>query len=135
MTGELFSLLSQQSVLRYSMQDVQWSDEAFDRAVAEVLQDPSLLAGKLFGLRAESLVGDAPASELRARLSGLLVGSELAATRNFWTDSSITIVGDDTIASLYVRSLSTQVAHVSRVDGNTMSLAGIVSHYRVLQES
>ncbi|OZA06724.1 MAG: 2-keto-3-deoxy-galactonokinase, partial [Rhodobacterales bacterium 17-64-5] len=81
MTGEMFALLSETSVLRHGMEGDGWDDAAFDSAVGDALSRPERLAARLFALRAEGLIADLAPAAARARLSGLLIGAELAAAR------------------------------------------------------
>ena len=78
MTGELFALLSTASVLRHGMQGSGWDDAAFDSAVADALSRPERLGARLFSLRAQGLIAGLTPDAARARLSGLLIGMELA---------------------------------------------------------
>lgn len=135
MSGEMFALLSTQSVLRHCMQDAQWSDSSFDKGVSDILATPASLASQLFALRAENLVNDVPSSELKSRLSGLLLGAELAATPAYWRDKNVTIVGDDKLAGLYAQALSQVDTHVAVANGDSLTLAGLIASHRTQQES
>ncbi len=83
MTGEIFALLSTQSVLRHSLAEG-WDDAAFDAGVADALQSPEKFAARLFSLRAEFLLHGLTPAKARARLSGLLIGIELAGAKPYW---------------------------------------------------
>lgn len=125
MTGELFSLLSRQSVLRHGMQGGGWNDEAFDTALSDSLSHPARFAARLFALRAEGLLsGLAPGAAL-ARLSGMLIGLDLAATRAYWLGQPVAVLGDDRLADLYARALTAQGAAPARVGGQAATLAGL----------
>ncbi|ASJ74322.1 2-dehydro-3-deoxygalactonokinase [Granulosicoccus antarcticus] len=130
MSGELFALLSKQSVLRHSVQSENWSDEAFDQAVASVIEKPETLASALFSLRAESLVNAVPDEVLRSRLSGLLIGAELASCRSLWSDKKVMIVGDAKLAGLYAQAMSTLDSQVNLVEGDAMTLSGLIANYQ-----
>ena len=78
MTGEVFALLSQQSVLKHSLADG-WDDAAFAKAFDTAITEPETLASRLFSLRAASLVGEPNPVAARATLSGWLIGAEFAA--------------------------------------------------------
>ncbi len=134
MSGELFGLLSKQSVLRHSMQDDQWSDIAFDQGVAEMLTHPESLTSRLFSLRADSLVNATPGAELRARLSGMLIGTELAGCREYWSDKTVTLVGAAKLTGLYAQAMSALNTDVDLMDGDAMTLSGLVASYRIQQE-
>ena len=93
MTGELFALLSEHSVLRHGMQGDGQDPAAFDAALSDSLSRPERLATRLFSLRAEGLLHALPAAAARSRLSGLLIGAELAATKAYWLGQPVTLVG------------------------------------------
>jgi 2-dehydro-3-deoxygalactonokinase len=71
MTGELFALITSQSVLRHTTDSNGWDEAAFETAVGEIAANPEALTGKLFGLRAGPLLTGMPPEAARARLSGL----------------------------------------------------------------
>jgi len=107
LTGELFALLSENSVLRHGLAGGDgWDAEAFDTALSDALSHPHRFAARLFGLRAEALLsGLAPASA-RARLSGLLIGMELAAARPYWLGQPVTLIGAEKLSAHYSRALA-----------------------------
>ncbi len=129
MTGELFALLSGKSVLRHSVQTPDWDEAAFAEAVGDALGAPQNLASRLFGLRAETLVNDMPAGAARARLSGLLIGLELAGARPYWLGQRIAVIGDPALSALYETALGHQAVPVERADGDAMTLAGLRAAY------
>lgn len=134
MTGELFSLLSEASVLRHTVGREGWDDSAFSQAVSDSLSHPERLATRLFGLRAEALLSDLPPETARARLSGLLIGAELAATRPYWLGQRVAIVGDASLAARYGEALEAQGVSAERFDARDMTLRGLAAARRCLQE-
>lgn len=131
MTGEMFALLSAQSVLRHGMAGDGWDDAAFDAAVSDTLSRPERLAQRLFALRAEGLLhGLAPATA-RARLSGLLIGAELAATRPYWLGQPVAIVGAEALSAHYARALAAQGARPRLLPGTGCTLAGLAAARRL----
>jgi 2-dehydro-3-deoxygalactonokinase len=125
MTGELFALLSGQSVLRHGLQGDGWDDAAFDEALSDAMSHPSRFSARLFTLRAEGLLNGLEARVARARLSGLLIGLDLAATRAYWLGQPVAVLGDDRLAGLYVRALTAQGAAPGRIGGRVATLAGL----------
>lgn len=125
MTGELFALLSNQSVLRHGMAGGGWDDDAFDTALSDALSRPERIGAKLFGLRAEGLIAGLSAASARARLSGLLIGTELAASKPFWLGQEVAIVGSEALANSYARALLTQGASPRLVPATDATLAGL----------
>ncbi len=124
MTGELFELLRGHSVLKHSVGDG-WDDTAFAEAVADTLSKPENLAGRLFGLRAADLLLDQGGAIARARLSGLLIGAELAATRPYWLGQQLAVIGADEVAQIYARALQQQAAFVEMAEAQRSTLAGL----------
>ncbi|MEX0283084.1 MAG: 2-dehydro-3-deoxygalactonokinase [Paracoccaceae bacterium] len=124
MTGELFDLLGTHSILRHSVGDG-WDAAAFSEAVDETLSRPEVLASRLFGLRASDLLnGPAPAA-YRARLSGLLIGAELAATRPYWLGQQIAIIGAPALCETYAQALRLVGAEARIAVAEDMTLAGL----------
>lgn len=125
MTGELFALLSGQSVLRHGMTGEGFDDVAFDAALSDALSRPERLAARLFGLRAEGLLAGLAPAAARARLSGLLIGIELAATRPYWLGQPVTIIGADRLSGLYARALAAQGVAAQAIPAAEATLAGL----------
>lgn len=124
MTGELFDLLSAQSVLRHSIGEG-WDEDSFADAVADTLSKPEQLAARLFGLRAADLLHDQDKDIARARLSGLLIGAELAATRPYWLGQQLAIIGADAVSRVYAAALRQQGAFVETANATEATLAGL----------
>jgi 2-dehydro-3-deoxygalactonokinase len=80
MTGEMFALLSRQSVLRHGMAGDGWDDAAFDAALSDALSRPERLGARLFALRAEGLLAILGADRLAA-LYARALGAQGAVPR------------------------------------------------------
>lgn len=126
MTGELFALLSSQSVLRHGI-GAGWDDVAFDAGVSDALSHPERIGARLFALRAEGLLSGLSPDAARARLSGLLVGMELAAARPYWLGQDVAIVGSAGLAKSYTRALAAQGASPRALNGTECTLAGLAA--------
>jgi 2-dehydro-3-deoxygalactonokinase len=113
--------------LRHSIGPEGWDDTAFAEALSDILSRPERLAARLFSLRAESLLHGQTPQTARARLSGLLIGAELAATRAYWLGQQIAIIGAGTVARLYQSALATQGAQAQLTDATAITLAGLVA--------
>jgi len=133
MTGEMFALLASQSVLRHSIAPTGWDASAFETALSQTLSRPESLAGRLFGLRAAHLVHGTNPSILRAELSGLLIGAELAAAKPYWLGQPVAIIGADTVAAPYLAGLETLGVKAIRADAKDMTLAGIKAARALLE--
>lgn len=126
LTGELFSLLADQSVLRHSLAGDGWDSAAFLDAAQQMVSAPEMLTSKLFSIRAESLLGEETAAASRARLSGFLIGAELAATRSLWHEGAeLALIGAGRLADLYVTALGAQGRVVTTYPGDELVVAGL----------
>jgi 2-dehydro-3-deoxygalactonokinase len=127
MTGEMFALLSTQSVLRHGMTGDGWDDAAFDAALSDALSRPERIAARLFSLRAEGLIAGLQPAAARSRLSGLLIGVELAAARPYWLGQAVTIIGAEGLAAAYARGLLAQGVSATLIPATDCTLAGLAS--------
>jgi 2-dehydro-3-deoxygalactonokinase len=125
MTGEMFDLLSRQSVLRHSVDAETLDPEAFAIAVSDALSRPERLAQRLFSIRAEATLNGTSAQVSRARLSGALIGAELAAMRPYWLGQQVAVAGAPALADLYARALSAQGVAARALDAGPLTLAGL----------
>lgn len=135
MTGEIFALLSGQSVLRHSVTTDDWFQPAFDEAVLEVADAPERFARLLFSVRARSLVSNLPAEAAKARLSGLLIGLELSAARTYWEKGDIVIVGADALSNAYATALGLLGQNVRQADAEELTLNGLKAAYAATVET
>ena len=127
MTGEMFALLSEASVLRHGMKGDGWDSAAFDAGVSDALARPEKLGARLFSLRAEGLVAGLTPQAARARLSGLLIGTELAAAKPYWLGQRVTLIGAETLSAAYARALAAQGVEAARMNATDCTLAGLAS--------
>ncbi|MDO5648257.1 2-dehydro-3-deoxygalactonokinase [Paracoccus sp. (in: a-proteobacteria)] len=134
MTGEIFALLATQSVLRHSMTADGMDAAAFEAAVADALSNPAQAMAGLFAIRAQSLTQDLPAPAARARLSGTLIGVELAAARPWWLGQQVTLIGADYVADLYAKALQLQGVQADRYDVARATLAGLAAAWAAYQK-
>lgn len=129
MTGELFALLAGQSVLRHAVADAGWDDQAFATALTDMRSAPAMLTAQLFALRAGSLLQGLPPAAARARLSGLLIGAELAAVRALWpaTDDApdVVLVGDGALAAAYASALAAFGLRAVTASAEGLTLRGL----------
>ncbi|MEM6888774.1 MAG: 2-dehydro-3-deoxygalactonokinase [Pseudomonadota bacterium] len=135
MTGELFALLTDYSVLRHSVSSDAWEADSFAEGVATTLSRPEALAANLFNLRAAGLLHGTLAAQLRARLSGLLLGAELAAARPYWLGQNLAILGLGAQAKAYRDALASQGVSAVQVDSERATLAGLTAAYSHLKET
>ena len=133
MTGELFALISKQSVLRHSVGSG-WDAEAFAGAVADAMARPEALANRFFSLRAEGLLAGLGTEAATARLSGLLIGAELAAARPYWLGQKIVLIGAPKLSEHYRTALELQGLNADTAGATETTLAGLTAAYARLKE-
>ena len=126
MTGEMFALLSTQSVLRHSV-GTGWDADSFMTGVDQAMAKPEALAAALFSLRAEGLLDGLDTDKARARLSGLLIGAELAAMKPYWLGQQVALIGAPTLSRAYAVALDAQAAPNHTADVEEMTLAGLTA--------
>lgn len=134
MTGELFALLSERSVLRHGLLADGWDDGIFRGALEEAISRPQSLAAALFSLRANGLLHGMKSAQARARLSGLLIGLELAGARPYWLGRDVALIGDGSLAAHYATALSAQGVPVRQTNVQEMTLSGLRAAYLTLKE-
>ncbi|MEO0938637.1 MAG: 2-dehydro-3-deoxygalactonokinase [Pseudomonadota bacterium] len=128
LTGELFALLSEHSVLRHSLTPGNDADAYLD-AVETALSKPAALAAQLFRLRAENLLHDLDPVTAHARASGLLIGAELAAAKPYWLGQQVAVIGSGPMADNYAAALTATGAAPARADATDVTLAGLTAAY------
>lgn len=136
MTGELFETISANTVLRHSLtsdnRDANLDDEAFKEALSETLSRPEKFAANLFSLRAADLLNGQSSKIARARLSGALIGMELAAAKPYWLGQNVALIGSNILSKLYQEALAEQGISAVCSDASTVTRAGLHATYTAL---
>ena len=135
MTGEMFALLSQQSVLRHGMGGEGNDEAAFSQGLAEAMERPEKISARLFTLRAEGLLNGLSPVAARSRLSGLMIGLELAAAKPYWLGQRIALIGAEALSTRYASALTAQGAVSESLDATACTLAGLAAARGVLQKA
>ncbi|MBT2119603.1 2-dehydro-3-deoxygalactonokinase [Dyella sp. LX-66] len=124
MTGELYGLLRQHSILGAALPEARDDEEAFRRGVAAARDSgPAGALSRLFSARALMLDGVLDPAAVPDYLSGLLIGEEMRmALAAGWADAngSIPMVGEGPLCDRYRRAADLYGLHLSRApDGTT----------------
>lgn len=126
--GETFALLRQHSTLAAGVgADVQGSDAGFAMGLARITEKgPALLPHLLFETRARQLLDALPAADAMGFLSGLLIGADAAAARQWFGDlGKVVLVGAPALNDFYGQAIAAQGGHTVAVDGDAAVLAGL----------
>lgn len=131
MTGELFNLISRQSILRLSVPedgDAEADPEIFDAAVQQALEPGFALTSVLFSIRAEGLLSSNAKINPAARLSGLLIGAEIAAIREDLTRyGKAYLIGTGKLTRLYARAIVQAGGEPVLLDGGLLVRRGLLA--------
>jgi 2-dehydro-3-deoxygalactonokinase len=108
MTGEIFSALKEHTILGTLMKEDAFSEDAFEMGVKSGLSGESNLLHSLFHVRTLPLMGKIPKVATADYLSGLLIGTEVAAATGELKDvGTITVVGRSDLSDRYEIALRT----------------------------
>jgi 2-dehydro-3-deoxygalactonokinase len=124
MTGELFAVLGQHSLLK---SDAPADDDAaFDEGLAAAGSGDAL-AARLFTARARVVGGRAEPESTPSYLSGLLIGAEVASVPGLLgeTPKQVALLGDAALCGRYRRALERIGAAVETFDGEAAAIAGL----------
>jgi len=125
LSGELFALLAQHSVLARGADAASPGHPAFAAGV-QAARDPAGLLHLLFSTRSRQLSGEIAKEEAASYLSGLIIGAEVdAALRLFAPQGAIALVCTPALASLYDAVLKTHGLAAFALDGDGAVLAGL----------
>ncbi|MGN6469555.1 MAG: 2-dehydro-3-deoxygalactonokinase [Rhizobiaceae bacterium] len=133
MTGELFGLIGRQSILAHAISGmaVDPTDSEFLSAIRAGIARPADIANRIFEIRPAQLLGFAPAGAGAARLSGALIGTEIAGAKaRFGTLSNIHLVASGPLSMLYARALEATGSAVHVIDADTAVRQGLFAAAR-----
>jgi 2-dehydro-3-deoxygalactonokinase len=129
MTGELFSVISQHSILAHAVETAgppPMDSALFREGLSRGLAEPTALTASLFRLRAAQLLGFEQRADGAARLSGLLIGTELAdAARRHGTPRSVQLIAAGALGRLYEAAMAGHGLDVTAVDAEQASRQGL----------
>jgi 2-dehydro-3-deoxygalactonokinase len=128
MTGELFSVVSRETILSHAVThaDEAVDTEAFKSAVVAAFESPAFAANLLFRVRSSQLLFGGSPSSARERISGTLIGLELAAgLAGDQSSSGITLVASGRLQGLYRLAFDTLSVAVQSIDAEDAVRRGL----------
>ena len=110
MTGEMFAVLCEHSILGRLMEGDADDTDAFMRGLDYGAREEARHGGllkRLFSARSLGLFDDVPGTGIRSYLSGLLIGSEIREARGCISGDAgtVTIIGGSELAPVYGRAM------------------------------
>jgi len=125
MTGELFNLLREHSILADLLSAPAGLDEPFEAGVRRGLESDELTA-ELFSIRARVLLGKGRREDAASFTSGLLIGSDLrTGLRGAADGAEIVVMGRPELTRLFAAALRIAGRDGREVDGEEAFLAGV----------
>jgi 2-dehydro-3-deoxygalactonokinase len=124
MTGELFNLLKQHSILSDLLAEPASIGAAFDAGVRRGWSCDDLTA-ELFSVRARVLLGKAERQDASSYVSGLLVGTDARIGLAFAPSDDLFVMGGPELTRLFSAALRLLGRQVHEIDGEKAFLAGI----------
>ena len=124
MTGELFSLLKDHSILADLLAGPVEPNDSFKRG-ARYAFDYDLLPAALFGVRAGVLLGQTNKDDAASYVSGLLVGTDVRIGLTWPMAARIMVIGRPELTRLYAAAIVEAGREAVELDGEQCFLAGI----------
>ena len=124
MTGELFNLLKQHSILSDLLSGEAGEGDAFDTGVRRGLGSDDLQS-ELFAVRARVLLGEAERADAASYTSGLLIGSDVRIGLAGAGDAPVIVMARPELTALYATALRASGREAMELDGERTFLAGI----------
>ena len=124
MTGELFSLLKDHSILSDLLQSPVELNESFKAAARHAITHEALPAD-LFSVRSRVLLGQAKKEDAASYASGLLIGADVRVGLSYPTGANIAVIGRPELTCLYATAIAEAGRTAVELDGERSFLAGI----------
>jgi len=124
MTGELFSLLKDHSILSDLLQSPVELNESFRAAARHAITHEALPAD-LFSVRSRVLLGQAKKEDAASYASGLLIGADVRVGLSYPTGANIAVIGRPELTCLYATAIAEAGRTAVELDGERSFLAGI----------
>ena len=132
MTGELFALLRQHSLLAETIGGTVADGPAF-RAGVHDAADGRLL-GDLFGVRASDLLGLRPSEDAASYASGLLIGTDVRE-QGLTSGETVYLLANGDLAALYTTAIEASGARIAVIDSERAFVAGVMAVWRYAHAS
>jgi 2-dehydro-3-deoxygalactonokinase len=127
-TGELYSLLSTNSILLAESTDIIFNQQAFIEGVRAIgsLGDAQLLH-VLFATRSKQVLGEMSSADAPSYLSGLIIGADvIGATKLFGKLDQVSIIGEPSLTKNYKLALDHFGISSESCDPSKIAIAGFL---------
>jgi 2-dehydro-3-deoxygalactonokinase len=129
MTGELFDAITKHTILMHAVagaEDQPADAAAFEAAVAAAFKRPALASNLIFTARSGQLLHGISAAAAQAKLSGILIGLEIAgALQDAGKGTAITLVASGRLQALYEQAFRTLSLSFTAIDADAAVRGGL----------
>ncbi len=136
MTGELFDAIAKNTILSHAVADagaIAPDNAAFRAAVTRMVANPALATSQMFSVRAGSLIAGLSSDDAKARLSGTLIGLEIAGALSLAAkDTPVTLVASGSLGMLYEQALAAAGLAPTVIDADTAVRHGLAAGAKAL---
>lgn len=136
MTGELFEAIAKNTILSHAIAEagaISGETPAFRAAVARMVANPALATSQLFSVRAGSLIAGLSPEDAKARLSGTLIGLEIAGALSLVAEGTpVSLVVSGALGALYSEALAAAGLSPSIIDADTAVRNGLAAGAKAL---
>jgi 2-dehydro-3-deoxygalactonokinase len=123
LTGELFSMLKEKSILSDLLAGEAKADDAFAEGARRGLSGNGITAD-LFGARARALLGQLDRADGASYVSGLLIGEDVRFGLSKFAPSKVYVLGRPELTALYSAALDIAGIESRQSDGEQAFVAG-----------
>lgn len=136
MTGELFEAIAKNTTLSHAIAEagaISGDSAAFHAAVRRMVETPALMTSQLFSVRAGSLIAGLSPEDGKARLSGTLIGLEIAGALSLVAEGTpVTLVVSGGLGALYKEALAAAGLSSSVIDADSAVRNGLAAGAKAL---
>ncbi|MEW7008779.1 2-dehydro-3-deoxygalactonokinase [Lentilitoribacter sp. EG35] len=126
LTGELYSLICEHSVLK-TLTDKKSADaDEFAKGIARAVHAPDMVLNSIFSLRARAVLQGANQIETAAFLSGLLIGSEIVSIMKNMPSGKLYLLGAGKLGELYSQALHILGHDFEKINVTELTLKGLI---------
>ena len=129
-TGELFDLLINNSLIGGLATSTDWSELSFSNGVLDGFNSSAIIS-QLFSARSGVLLEQLKAQDVHSYLSGLLIGNEIRESVKFYPDVPKLLVGTDSLLDRYQLAFELLGLEVKRGQGD----AAATGFQKLIKES
>jgi 2-dehydro-3-deoxygalactonokinase len=129
MTGEIYEVLSQHSVLRHSFAgetNGPATEDGIKAGLQAGLEQPELFTALAFRTRAAMLLSGKGPDWCSGYLSGLLVGTEIGGHRDWLSGGTMPLIGSARFGRLYGAALNMIGVGSEALDAAELTIAGLI---------